>query len=195
MASPRYRPSLGPVASPAQLRAAFLRWSLFLVPLVLLLGFASGMVAASGPQNPWFAALAKPAIYPPPAAFGIVWSVLYAMMGFALAGIVTAQGAPGRGPAIAAFIVQLVLNLAWSPLFFAAHRILWSLVLLGVLDVVVLATVLLFARVRRGAALLLLPYLAWIAFASVLNWQFWVLNPGADGEREAGAAVRVDIGR
>ena len=73
------------LATPAQLRASLIRWSLFIVPTVLLLGFASGQVAGSAAGNPWFAALEKPSIYPPPAAFGIVWSILYAMIGLALA--------------------------------------------------------------------------------------------------------------
>src|SRR6187401_3476051 len=88
------------LASPAQLHASVIRWALFLVPSVVLLGFLSGQYAGSGPDNPWFAALDKPSIYPPPAAFGIVWSVLYALMGFALALVCAAWGARYRVPAI-----------------------------------------------------------------------------------------------
>jgi tryptophan-rich sensory protein len=181
------------LASPAQLRASLLRWSLFTVPLVLGLGFLSGVVAGSGPDNPWFNALAKPPIYPPPAAFGIVWSILYVLMGFALAMVIAARGAPGRGVAIAAFVVQLALNLAWSPLFFAMHQLHAALYLLVALDVAVLLTVALFWRVRPLAMALLLPYLAWILFATALNWEFVRLNPDADGQRGSGAAVRVQL--
>ena len=81
------------LASSGQLRASLLRWSLFTVPLVVALGFLSGQAAGSGPGNPWFLDLVKPAIYPPPAAFGIVWSILYVMMGFALAGREDGQSA------------------------------------------------------------------------------------------------------
>lgn len=181
------------LASPGQLRAAFLRWSLFLVPGILLLGFFSGTAANSGPGNPWFVDLVKPDIYPPPAAFGIVWSILYVLMGFALAMVVTARGAAGRGIAIFAFVVQLLLNLAWSPLFFGAHQISAALALLGVLVVAVLATIVLFWRVRPLAAGLLLPYLAWALFASVLNWQFLELNPDADGAASDGAVSTVEF--
>lgn len=177
------------LASPGQLRAAFLRWSLFLVPGILLLGFFSGRMANSGPGNPWFMDLVKPGIYPPPAAFGIVWSILYVMMGFALAMVVTARGAPGRGVAIGAFVVQLLLNLAWSPLFFGAHQISAALALLGVLVVALGGTIFLFHKVRPLAAYLLVPYLAWVLFASVLNWQFLQLNPDADGADAGGEAV------
>ncbi|MCB2061538.1 MAG: tryptophan-rich sensory protein [Novosphingobium sp.] len=181
------------IASAAQLRASLLRWTLFLVPGILLLGYLSAKVPISGPENPWFASLNKPSLYPPPAVFGVVWTVLYVMMGLALAMVASARGAPGRGLAVAAFVVQLVLNLAWSPLFFGAHQITLALILLLVLDVAVVVTILLFRRVRQGAALLLLPYLAWILFATVLNWEFRTANPGAEGREVSGAATRVEF--
>lgn len=182
------------IASSRQLRAAFWRWALFLVPAILLLGFLSGRVAGSGPDNPWFAALVKPDIYPPAAVFGIVWSALYVLMALALAQVLTAPGARGRWLAVGIFLLQLALNLAWSPLFFAAHRLSGSLALIGGLDVVLLLTVVLFARVRVLAGLLLVPYLGWVLFATVLNWQFLVLNPDADGQPSSGAVVRLQIG-
>lgn len=165
------------LASPGQLRFSLLRWSLFLAPLLLLLGTVSGMVAGSGGNNVWFMGLEKPALYPPPATFGIVWTVLYLLMGVALAKIVTARGAPGRGLALAVFAVQFVLNLAWSPVFFALHQLTGALYLLLAIDLAVLLTVVLFYRIRPLAGVLLLPYLAWVLFAAVLNWQFVEANP------------------
>ena len=170
------------IASSQQLRASLWRWLLVLVPGLVLLGFLSGTASGSIAANPWFAALVKPAIYPPPATFGIVWTLLYILMAVALALVITASGARGRRPAIALFIVQFALNLAWSPLFFAGHQILGALLLLAAIDVAVLATTLAFARVRPIAALLLVPYLAWVLFATALNWQFWQANPQADGQ-------------
>jgi benzodiazapine receptor len=181
------------LASAGQLRASFMRWALFAVPGVLLLGFLSGRAAQSGPGNPWFDALIKPSIYPPPAAFGIVWSILYVMMGLSLALILAARGARGRGIAITAFVVQLLLNLAWTPVFFGAHEISGALILIGVLDLAVLATIILFARLRPTAAWLLAPYLAWVLFASFLNWQFLVANPDADGRATSGAVTRIEF--
>jgi len=180
------------LASRGQLRASFLRWALVIVPAVSLLGFLAGRLSQSGPGNPWFDALEKPAIYPPPGTFGIVWPVLYGLMGLALTLVVTARGAPGRGVAIAAFAVQLALSLAWSPLFFAAHRIDAALYLLIALDLAVAVTIALFWRVRRPAALLLLPYLAWILFATWLNWEFLRANPDADGSARP-ATTRFEI--
>lgn len=182
------------LASPAQLRASLLRWSLLTVPLVLALGFLSGRSAGSGPDNPWFAALTKPGLYPPPATFGIVWTVLYVLMGVALAMVLSARGARGRGLAVAAFVVQLALNLAWSPVFFGLHRIALALGIIGALALALAVTIALFWRVRPLAAGLLLPYLAWVCFASLLNWQLLTLNPHADGAAPAGATVRVQLG-
>jgi len=167
------------LASPGQLRAAFLRWALFVVPGIMFLGYFSGKLAGSGAGNPWFMDLVKPAIYPPPATFGIVWSALYLLMGIALTLVITARGAPGRGLAIGLFVLQFVLNLAWSPLFFGMHQIAAALGLLVAIDVAVIATVAVFRKVRPLAAWLLLPYLAWVMFATLLNWQFLSANPGA----------------
>ena len=170
-----------------------MRWSLFTVPTVLGLGFLAGRVSDAGPNNPWFAALMKPALYPPPAAFGIVWSVLYVLLGVALAMVASARGAPGRGVAVAVFVVQFLLNLAWSPVFFALHQMTGALVLIGVMIALTVAVILLFRRIRPVAGALILPYLAWICFAALLNYQFLSLNPEADGVQGSGAAVRVQL--
>ncbi|TMM50263.1 TspO/MBR family protein [Qipengyuania marisflavi] len=182
------------LASRGQLRASFIRWALFIVPLVMLLGFLSGRVAGSGPGNPWFDALVKPGIYPPPAAFGIVWSILYLMMGVALAMVCAAWGARGRKAAIWAFVVQMALNLAWTPVFFAAHQLTGALAVIILLDIAVVITIMRFWKVRPVAGMLLVPYLAWILFATALNWQFLELNPDADGANPSGAVERVRIG-
>ena len=181
------------LASSAQLRGALLRWALFLVPGIILLGFLSGSVAGSGPGNPWFDALEKPAIYPSPGVFGVVWTLLYAMMGAAAAMIASARGARGRRTALIVFTVQLVLNLLWSPTFFGLHQITAALVVIVALDIAVIATMALFWRIRPLAAWLLLPYLLWIAFATVLTWEFRRANPDADGRGVSGAVTRIAI--
>ncbi|AOF97256.1 TspO/MBR family protein [Sphingobium sp. RAC03] len=168
------------IASPGQLRLAYLRWSLLTVPAIVLLGFLSGRLANSGYGNRWFDALEKPALMPPGWLFGVAWTILYILMGLALAIVLHARGAKGRGPAIVLFLVQLVMNLAWSPLFFRAHQVGSALVLILALIVVVAITIWLFGRIRRVAGLLLLPYLAWLAFASFLNYEIGRLNPDAE---------------
>ena len=124
------------IASPGQLRLAYLRWSLLTVPAIVLLGFLSGRLANSGYGNRWFDALEKPALMPPGWLFGVAWTILYILMGLALAIVLHARGAKGRGPAIVLFLVQLLMNLAWSPLFFRAHQVGSALALILILWVI-----------------------------------------------------------
>lgn len=180
------------IASKGQLRASVFRWALFTVPLTLLLGYLSGYLASSGSDNPWFSNLVKPSLFPPPALFGIVWTALYAAMGFALALVCAAWGAKGRKKAITAYIVQFVLNLMWSPVFFAMHQMGWALAIIIALDIAVAITMVFFWRVRPAAGWIFVPYLAWVLFATLLNWQFIDANPYAsNGARDS--AVRVDL--
>ncbi|WP_120078110.1 TspO/MBR family protein [Aurantiacibacter odishensis] len=181
------------LASPSQLRASLIRWALFIVPTVMLLGFLSGQVSGSSADSPWFQSLEKPALFPPPATFGIVWTVLYIMMGLAFAMVCAAWGSRLRRWAIIAFIVQLAINLAWSPTFFAARQIEQALWVIVALDVALIGTVVLFFKVRKWAGVLLLPYLAWALFATVLNWQFLEANPEAGQEEGSGAVQRMEL--
>jgi tryptophan-rich sensory protein len=159
---------------------SFLRYALFVVPAILLLGTLSGRVSNSGYSNDWFAALAKPAIMPPGWVFPVAWAILYILLGLALAMVLHARGARGRPSAIAFFLVQLALNYSWSPIFFAAHKVGAAFVVILAMITLTIVTALLFARIRPLAALLLLPYLAWLLFAAALNWQVAALNPAAD---------------
>lgn len=168
------------IASLGQLRMSYLRWALFTVPLILVLGMLSGRLADAGYANRWFAALAKPAITPPGWVFGLVWPLLYLALGLAIAIILHARGARLRWPAIVLFSLQLLLNFVWSPLFFAAHQVTAALYLLGAIAALALITALLFAQVRRAAALLMLPYLLWLGFAAWLTYEIDRLNPGAE---------------
>ncbi|SDD54407.1 TspO and MBR related proteins [Sphingomonas sp. YR710] len=170
---------MGGIASAAQLRVSYLRWALVTVPGIVLLGTLSGVVANSGNGNSWFAALAKPGFMPPGWAFGVAWTILYILMGLALAVILNARGARGRVAAITAFLLQLLLNLCWSPLFFALHRVMPAFGLILAIFVLAVITAVLFFRIRRMAGILLLPYLGWLVFAALLNWQIHALNPDA----------------
>ncbi|MEL6878170.1 MAG: TspO/MBR family protein [Pseudomonadota bacterium] len=179
------------LASKAQLRASLLRWSLFLVPLIVLLGFFAGQSA--GPDTAWFQTLAKPSIYPPPAAFGIVWTILYIMIGMAVALIASAWGAHGRKLALALFVIHFAFNLAWTPTFFGAQNIIGGLIVLGIVVVTLLVVIWAFWRVRKSAAFLLVPYLAWVLFATALNYQFLVENPDGGDQNASGASQRIEL--
>lgn len=182
---------MGQIASKGQLRMSFVRWALFCVPLILFLGFLSGRISNSGYGNPWFDALTKPDWIPPGWVFGAVWSVLYILMGLALAQIMNARGARGQGAAVGLFAAQLVLNLAWSPTFFAAHKVTLALILILVILALAAATTFAFFRIRRPAAWMMLPYLVWLCFATVLNYQVMALNPDAETLRPASAKTQI----
>lgn len=179
------------LASKAQLRASFIRWALFLVPLVVLLGFSAGQLGS--PDTPWFEGLTKPAIFPPPVWFGIVWTILYVMIGLSLAGVVSAWGAHGRGLAIIVFALHFIGNLAWTAVFFGMQNMQAGLGVLIYAVVTLIGVIAVFWRVRRSAALLLLPYLAWVMFASVLNYQFIAENPDGGEANDEGAVERVEF--
>ncbi len=136
---------------------------------------ALGGLAGAGPGE-WYAGLRKPAWNPPAWIFGPVWSVLYSLMACA-AWLVWKRGGWGlrRGPLVL-FLVQLALNAAWSPLFFGLHAPGWAAVDIVLLWVALIATVTAFRPVSRIAAVLLLPYAAWVSFAAVLNFTLWRLN-------------------
>lgn len=167
------------IATKEQLRGAFLRWAVVTVPLILLLGFGSSRIARAGAENRWYAALVRPGITPPDWVFPVAWSALYVLMGLALAMIINARGSRLRGLGIALFVVQLLLNLAWSPLFFGMHQVSSALILLVAIFVAALVTTLVFGRIRAAAAWLMAPYLVWLCFAGVLNWEIGKLNPNA----------------
>ncbi|MEM7780511.1 MAG: TspO/MBR family protein [Pseudomonadota bacterium] len=179
------------LASKSQLRASFMRWALFLVPLIVLLGFTAGRLGS--PDTVWFQSLTKPAIFPPPMWFGIVWSVVYVLIGFALALVVSSWGAIGRGFAIIVFAIHFVGNLAWTFVFFGMQNMEGGLIVLIYVVVTLLAVMAAFWRVRRLAVLLLVPYLAWVSFASVLNYQFIVENPDGGTTGSEGAVQRIEF--
>ncbi len=179
------------LASKAQLRASFFRWALFLVPLTVLLGFSAGNLGS--PDTVWFQSLTKPAFFPPPMWFGIVWTVLYIMIGVSLALVVSAWGAHGREIAIIVFALHFIGNLAWTWVFFGLQEMTFALFVLIYTAVTLIAVIAVFWQVRRLAALMLLPYLAWVMFASVLNYQFIAENPEGGMSGEAGAIESFEL--
>lgn len=128
---------------------------------------------AAGNASAQYADLQQPAFAPPPWLFGPVWTVLYLMIGIAGWWL---WRAAGWGAALTWWVVQLVLNLAWTPLFFAADLLGWALVDIVALLVAVITTIALSWRPSRRAALMLVPYLAWVGFATALNAAIWHLN-------------------
>jgi len=143
------------------------------------LGGLSGWISNSGYGNAWFDALRKPSFMPPGAAFGIVWPILYALLGIALAMILAEPQSPRRKAALTLFFVQLALNFAWSPIFFALHDIGLANIVIFAMAAIAAAAAGQFYRLRSAAGLLMVPYLGWLVFAATLNSTIQGLNPGA----------------
>jgi tryptophan-rich sensory protein len=143
----------------------------------LFLCFAAAATGALFTPGEWYASLNKPEWNPPAWVFGPVWSALYTMMAVA-AWLVWKQGGfiAQRRPMVV-FLVQLVLNAAWTPLFFGLHQPGLAFAGILLLWLAIAGTITVFWQVHRVAAGLLVPYLAWVSFAAVLNWTLWRLNP------------------
>jgi tryptophan-rich sensory protein len=160
-------------------RSDWWKTALVCVIAIELLGGASGWISNSGYGNAWFDALQKPSFMPPGWAFGVVWPILYALMGIALAMILAEPESPRRKTALALFFVQLALNFAWSPIFFAGHDIRLANLVIFAMAGIAAAAAGQFLRIRKVAGLLMVPYLAWLVFAATLNSTIGSLNPGA----------------
>jgi len=135
-------------------------------------GFVIGMLF---PPGAWFESLNQPAYAPPDWLFAPVWSSLYLLMAIAIWRV---ESLPVRAAPQARklFLFQLALNFAWTPLFFGLHAITLALIVIGVLAFAILATIVVFMRLDRIGALMLLPYLAWVTFATLLNAGYALLN-------------------
>ncbi len=148
---------------------AFIGW--------LLLTFLAPAAGTWMTSPEWYAALNKPAWSPPAWLFGPVWTLLYVLMAVAAWLVWREGGWAKQRRALTLYCVQLVLNAAWTPLFFGLRQPGWALLEIILLWVAILATLLAFKPVRPLAAWLLAPYLAWVSFATVLNFTLWRLNP------------------
>lgn len=146
-----------------------LRLALFLA-LTLGGGLALGFLTAPGE---WYAGLNKPWFNPPGWLFGPVWTVLYILI--AIAGWRAFEADP-RGTPMRLWWAQLILNFAWTPAFFVSHQIGLALAIILLLLAIITGFIIASWRNDRAASLLFVPYLAWVAFASVLNGSIWWLN-------------------
>lgn len=137
---------------------------------------ALGAVFTSSAMPVWYATLVRPDFAPPAWVFGPVWTTLYALMGLAVYLVWHAHRGRERTRALRLFALQLVLNGIWTPIFFGLKTTGGGLAVIVLLLVSILATTVVFFRVRPAAGWLLVPYLAWVAFATVLNLAIWQLN-------------------
>ena len=168
------------MATATQDRLGILRTALFTVPAIVVVGSLIGYFSNSGFSNSWYAPLQKPGFQPPAWMFGVVWTILYSMLGVALAIVLKEPQSKQRRDALWLFGGQLALNFAWSPVFFGMHMIDVALLVILVMLVMALTTARYFRRINKLAGWLMLPYLLWLCLATALNYETGRLNPGAD---------------
>jgi len=150
----------------------------FFVALCLVIGALGASVVATSVDT-WYADLAKPPFTPPDRLFGPVWTVLYVLMAIAAWRVWRAADRDTRRGPLTLFALQLALTLGWTVVFFGLQKIGAAVATIVVLDVGVVVTTLAFRSIDRWAGLLMVPYLAWVVFATVLNIAIWRLNPTA----------------
>lgn len=153
-------------------------------PLILIIaivicnlaGLLGSLVTVTGPGS-WYAGIAKPAFSPPGFLFAPVWTTLYILMGISLY-LIWMEGTGRKDVRIAlgVFAIQLVLNGLWTFLFFGLQSPILGLAEILVLWVFIVLTIVLFHRIRKTAAYLLVPYLLWVSFAAFLTYTIWTLN-------------------
>lgn len=146
-----------------------------LIPLSV--GSLAGYFTASS-VNGWYTTLVKPSFNPPNWLFAPVWTSLDIMMGIALFLVWNSGAAEDvKRTAVTLFIVQLVLNFLWSFVFFYAQQPGWALVNIILMWIFIFLTILWFGKISSLSAWLLVPYICWVSFATVLNYAIWKLNP------------------
>jgi tryptophan-rich sensory protein len=149
---------------------------IFSLVLCIGTGAIAGLITSGESSGEWFMSLNKPSFQPPGWVFGPVWTTLYTLMGVSLWLVRRSVATHQRNIAISVFFVQLVFNFLWSIIFFRWHMIGWALVDIIILWLLILVTIILFGKISRTAAWLLVPYFLWVSFAMVLNWSIWSIN-------------------
>jgi translocator protein len=147
------------------------------IAIPLIAGGISGFFTTSEISG-WYQTITKPSWNPPNWLFGPVWTMLYILMGIALYLVwknETAEASIKR-TAIILFAIQLLLNFFWSLIFFKQHQIGWAFIEIIAMWFFILLTIFAFAKVNTAAAWLLVPYICWVSFASILNYTIWKLN-------------------
>ncbi len=124
----------------------------------------------------WYNTLIKPKFTPPSQIFAPVWGVMYTLIFISIIIILSTKTEVNKTKAVSAFLVQLILNFSWSPIFFQLQNIELSFIIIILLLIAIITTITLFFRISKIAAILLVPYLLWTSFAAYLNYSIMVLN-------------------
>lgn len=153
-------------------------WIKLVISLALpqVAGLTGALFTQTG-EGSWYRAIEKPEWNPPGWIFGPVWTTLYILMGIAFY-LIWKSNAPlhRKRPAMILWLTQLVFNFFWTIIFFNLHQIGWAFAEIIVLWLLILATIFAFARINKVAAWLLVPYISWVSFATLLTGTIWMLN-------------------
>jgi translocator protein len=155
-----------------------IHWGLLVVAILLcqVIGIAGALFTAKAVPT-WYRTLKKPTFQPPPWLFGPVWTILYTLMGISLWRLwILPLGTPGRTLALVLFAIQLILNALWTPVFFGLHKPWMAFGVILALCIAIFACLFSFMPLDPWASYLLVPYLLWVGFASVLNYSVAKLN-------------------
>ena len=144
--------------------------------VLLVITFAAAFIGSRYMPGEWYAQIAKPSWTPPNAIFGPVWTILYIMMAIAAWLVWRLKGISGAKLALLFFVIQLILNALWSYFFFGRHDIVLAFIDIVILWLFILLTLIAFWKQNKFAGILLIPYLLWVSFASVLNFSFMYIN-------------------
>lgn len=142
----------------------------------LVLTFGAAYIGSRFPVDDWYTGLVKPPWNPPNWLFGPVWSVLYLLMAISVWLVWLKEGLADAFIPLGIFLLQLVLNAAWSWLFFGKHEMGIAFLEILLLWAAILACVILFWELNPVSGILLVPYILWVTFAAVLNYTLWQLN-------------------
>jgi len=146
-----------------------------LIILINLLGSIGAIFTSTG-QGTWFEKLKKPSFNPPNWLFGPAWALLFTLMGIALYFVITSQNSQVKTLALTFFIIQMILNILWSFLFFKSQNPLGAFIEIIILIIMIITTIFFFYKTNKISGYLLIPYLLWTSFASILNYNLWKLN-------------------
>jgi benzodiazapine receptor len=140
----------------------------------------------------WYPTLSKPSFTPPGWLFAPVWTVLYFLMGLALFQVWRSEPSRARTWGLWLFAFQLLLNGLWSWIFFGWYKLQLAFFEIVILDFVVLATILVFRRIKGSSAGLLIPYLAWLCFATALNFSIWRMNEVGARPQDGDIQIKIE---
>lgn len=152
-------------------------WLALIIAIIIPLAIGGTAALFTVPNiQGWYQGLIKPSFNPPNWIFAPVWNTLYILMGIASYLVWRERKLKIVTPALSLYFIQLVLNFFWSLIFFELHQPGYAFVEVLILWLFIFSTIISFSRINKAAAWLLVPYISWVSFASVLNYEIWRLN-------------------